>query len=213
MVEKYSSLRQLIWSIYVPGFLFHLCNALIVSALPLYVLRDMNEDAATVGMLVSSVGMGKVSFYTFCKLYFLKSPLPMLQMIGNIPSGAVTTAVGVKQALVISGGMVLLASLLASSVTFKVFPFELVGLLLANAIFGMAMALNILSRQTMLASHVLAEIRGSAASFLGGVARLAYFVGPFLGGYVQENAGKIPVIFKCIACVLSDKLRDTCQSY
>src|SRR6478752_6647140 len=94
------------------------------------------------------------------------------QLLGDLPSGALAARIGERRALLVAalaGGLVLL----------------FVGVLvigLAGSLFGLA-------RQAYLTEAVPVAMRARALSTLGGVHRIGYFVGPFIGSLVITRWG------------------------
>src|SRR6478752_1667108 len=94
------------------------------------------------------------------------------QLLGDLPSGALAARIGARRALLVAalaGGLVLL----------------FVGVLvigLAGSLFGLA-------RQAYLTEAVPVAMRARALSTLGGVHRIGFFVGPFIGSLVIAEWG------------------------
>ncbi len=150
-------------SIYVPAFFQQVSMSMGTALLPMFALRELQSNKATVGILVSLKAAGLVAL--------------------NLPAGFLVQRFGVAHGIMtgqLCGVLVLLAMTLVS---------EEIGLIAVTALSGVGPALYQTSRQTHMRQTVVRRDRGKAMSLMGGVGRLAQFCGPFLGGTCAHYAG------------------------
>jgi MFS family permease len=105
------------------------------------------------------------------------------QLLGDLPSGALAARIGERRALLVAAiveGAGMLCCALAGSLWMLFVGILVIGL--AGALFGLA-------RQAYLTEAVPVRMRARALSTLGGVYRIGYFVGPFLGAFVVAHWG------------------------
>ena len=125
--------------------------------------RELGASVGVAALLVGALGIGT--------------------LLGDLPSGALAARVGERRALLLAAvveAVGMLVAALASSLPALFAGILVVGL--ANSLFGLA-------RQAYLTEAVPIGMRARALSTLGGVHRIGYFIGPFLGSLVIARWG------------------------
>lgn len=120
--------------------------------------RGLGASVGVAALLVAALGVGT--------------------LLGDLPSGALAARIGERRALLVAAlveaaGMVVAATARA-----------LVLLFVGVVVIGLAQSLFGLARQAYLTEAVPVGMRARALSTLGGVHRIGYFVGPFVGALV-----------------------------
>ena len=149
----------------VPALLFGVATGIVLPIIPGTALR-LGADLATAGFVAALLPVGKV--------------------LADLPAGALATRIGDHRAMVVASVLGLLA---------------LAGTALASALWvlatsvlllGAATALFHLARHAYLTDVTPVDRRARVLSTLGGVQRLGYFVGPFLGAVVIVSSSLEP---------------------
>ena len=125
--------------------------------------RELGASVGVAALLVAMLGVG--------------------QLLGDLPSGALAARIGERRALLVAAVIEAVGMLVAALAGGLVMLF--VGVLvigLAGSLFGLA-------RQAYLTEAVPVAMRARALSTLGGVHRIGYFVGPFIGSLVIVRWG------------------------
>ena len=120
--------------------------------------RDLGASVGVAALLVAALGLGT--------------------LLGDLPSGALAARIGERRALLVAAvveAIGMLVAALAGSIATLFVGVILVGL--AGSLFGLA-------RQAYLTEAVPVRMRARALSTLGGVHRIGWFLGPFLGALV-----------------------------
>ncbi|HEY9493293.1 MAG TPA: MFS transporter [Intrasporangium sp.] len=120
--------------------------------------RDLGASVGVAALLVAALGLGT--------------------LLGDLPSGALAARIGERRALLVAAvveAIGMLVAALAGSLATLFVGVILVGL--AGSLFGLA-------RQAYLTEAVPVRMRARALSTLGGVHRIGWFLGPFLGALV-----------------------------
>lgn len=120
--------------------------------------RELGASVGLAALLVGAIGIGT--------------------LVGDLPSGALVARVGERRALLIAAVVEALGMLVAALAS------SLVVLFTGVLIVGLASSLFGLARQAYLTEAVPIGMRARALSTLGGVHRIGYFIGPFLGSLV-----------------------------
>ena len=105
------------------------------------------------------------------------------QLLGDLPSGALAARIGERRALLVAAVVEAVGMLVAALA--ESLPMLFAGVLvigLAGSLFGLA-------RQAYLTEAVPVAMRARALSTLGGVHRIGYFIGPFIGAVVVARWG------------------------
>lgn len=168
--------KDLLWSVYVPGFLMSVCQGIVVLIVPLFAL-DLGASAAITALVFSLRGLGN--------------------MTADIPAGWATGKFGDKVVMVCSIAAMALSALLASQAS------ETWQLGLAAFAFGAAVASWLLSRLAHVSEAVPSHQRGKAISTMAGMQRVGNFVGPAIAGVVAQYYGFAAVFYgvAIIACI------------
>jgi MFS family permease len=125
--------------------------------------REHGASLGVAALLVATMGIG--------------------QLLGDLPSGALAARIGERRALLVAAvveGIGMLCCAHATGLAMLFAGILVIGL--AGALFGLA-------RQAYLTEAVPVRMRARALSTLGGVYRIGYFIGPFLGSVVVAHWG------------------------
>ncbi len=125
--------------------------------------RELGASVGVAALLVAALGIGT--------------------LLGDLPSGALAARVGERRALLLAAVVEAVGMLVAALAT------SLVVLFTGVVVVGLAASLFGLARQAYLTEAVPIGLRARALSTLGGVHRIGYFVGPFLGALVIARWG------------------------
>ena len=152
----------LVPSVYLPGFLLLVGEGMLIPTLPLF-LRDEGLSYTAVSVVLAGAGVGA--------------------LVWNLPAGVLLSHRSTRTVM-LAGGAAVAGSTLLLAVT------DLVPLLvLLRVVAGCGTASWMLSRQTYLVAVVPPFTRGRAMSLFGGLVRVAYLIGPIVGGVVAQAAG------------------------
>lgn len=154
--------RRLTAEVYVPWALAMLGRGMLLPVVPLY-LRDAGLSYSLIAVVLAAVGLGAV--------------------VGGLPSGAVAGRHGPEVLFVVASiATAITAALLGvSTAVFALFAFRLV--------YGMGSVGLRVSMQMLVNQATPVQLRGRGMSVLGGAVRLAFFVGPLLGGLLVDTVG------------------------
>lgn len=125
--------------------------------------RELGASVGLAALLVGAMGIG--------------------QLAGDLPAGALAARIGERRALLLAAvveAIGMLVAALSGSLPMLFVGVVVIGL--AGSLFGLA-------RQAYLTEAVPVRMRARALSTLGGVHRIGYFVGPFLGSLVITRWG------------------------
>src|SRR6476469_3097105 len=159
---RHGSLRAIALSAYGPTLLGS-TGAGAVSPIVAVSARELGASVGVAALLVAMMGVG--------------------QLLGDLPSGALAARIGERRALLVAAVIEAVGMLVAALAGGLVMLF--VGVLvigLAGSLFGLA-------RQAYLTEAVPVAMRARALSTLGGVHRIGYFLGPFLGSLAITRWG------------------------
>lgn len=154
--------RALVPSVYVPFTLAGVGTGMLIPVLPLY-LTDLGVSFTATAIVLAAAGLGAA--------------------VGGLPAGAAVGRFGERRLLEGSLVAMALTTVLAGWVTAVV---ALVALRLA---YGAGTIGLRLAGQTHITRVVFVTARGRAMATMGGSIRLAFLVGPLLGGWMVEVAG------------------------
>ncbi|KRB43618.1 MULTISPECIES: MFS transporter [unclassified Terrabacter] len=156
------SLRAIALSAYGPTLLGS-TGAGAVSPIIAVSARELGASVGVAALLVAMLGVG--------------------QLLGDLPSGALAARIGERRALLVAAVIEAVGMLVAALAGGLVMLFAGVLVIgLAGSLFGLA-------RQAYLTEAVPVAMRARALSTLGGVHRIGYFVGPFIGSLVIVRWG------------------------
>lgn len=120
--------------------------------------RGLGASVGVAALLVAALGLGT--------------------LLGDLPSGALAARIGERRALLVAAVVEAIGMLVAAVA-------DSLGLLFVGVILvGLAGSLFGLARQAYLTEAVPIRMRARALSTLGGVHRIGWFLGPFLGALV-----------------------------
>jgi MFS family permease len=148
--------------IYIPALLVQAGTGMLIPVLPLY-LRSLDFAYTPVTTVIAAAGLGA--------------------LVAELPTGALIARCSERTVMVVSVLILALSTI----------PLGLVGAVVALGALRFASGIGsagwLLSRQTYLTRTVAPGVRGRALSVFGGVTRVAFLVGPLLGGVIVETAG------------------------
>ena len=160
--EPRASLRAIALSAYGPTLLGS-TGAGAVSPIVAVSARELGASVGVAALLVGMLGVG--------------------QLLGDLPSGALAARIGERRALLTAAVIEALGMLVAALAG------GLVTLFAGVLVIGLAGSLFGLARQAYLTEAVPVAMRARALSTLGGVHRIGYFLGPFVGSLVIARWG------------------------
>jgi MFS family permease len=160
--DRRRSLRAIALSAYGPTLLGS-TGAGAVSPIIAISARELGASVGLAALLVGTLGIG--------------------QLLGDLPSGALAARIGERRALMVAAVIEAVGMLVAALAGGIVMLFA--GVL----VIGLAASLFGLARQAYLTEVVPVAMRARALSTLGGVYRIGYFVGPFIGSLVVVRGG------------------------
>lgn len=160
--ERGGSLRAIALSAYGPTLLGS-TGAGAVSPIVAISARELGASVGVAALLVAMMGLG--------------------QLLGDLPSGALAARIGERRALLVAAVVEAVGMLVAA------LSDGLAMLFAGVLVIGLAGSLFGLARQAYLTEAVPVAMRARALSTLGGVHRIGYFVGPFIGSLVITRWG------------------------
>jgi MFS family permease len=154
--------RALVPSVYVPFTLAGVGTGMLIPVLPLY-LTDLGVSFTATAIVLAAAGLGAA--------------------VGGLPAGAAVGRFGERRLL--EGSLVAmgLTAALAGWVT------AVAALVALRLVYGAGSIGLRLASQTHITRVVIITARGRAMATMGGSIRLAFLVGPLLGGWMVEVAG------------------------
>lgn len=155
-------LSSLIFSVYLPTFLFSIGQGAVLPITPLFAL-ELGASVATAAVVMGLRGLGLILF--------------------DLPSGVIVSRFGDKGAMVIGTAMVAVVALGASMTRSVAFLSALM------LVMGGGWAFWQVARLAYVSEITPNEQRGRAVSLVGGVTRAGNFVGPILGGFLGKYYG------------------------
>lgn len=155
-------LREIAVAAYGPTLLASIGSGAVAPIIALSA-RELGASVGLAALLVGALGIGT--------------------LLGDLPSGALVARVGERRALLVAALVEALGMLLAAIAG------SLAVLFAGVLVVGLAGSLFGLARQAYLTEAVPVTLRARALSTLGGVHRIGYFVGPFLGSLVIARWG------------------------
>lgn len=162
--------RRLAFEVYVPWTLAQLGRGMLLPVVPLY-LRDAGLSYTLVAVVLAALGLGAV--------------------LGGLPSGSIAGRLGPEWLFV---GATVATGLTAALLGISTAVFALVGFRL---LYGMGAVGMRVSVQMLVNMAVPVRLRGRSMSGLGGAVRLAFFVGPLVGGVLVDWVGFSATFMVC----------------
>jgi MFS family permease len=173
-----STIRALVWSVYVPSFLLSVGQGILIPVLPGFAKQEMAATIGLIGVVIAARHIGT--------------------MIFDVPAGILVTRLGLRRTML--GGVILFG---IAAVWAGVSP-NVTSLIAARLLAGVSFALWSISRHTYIASAVPIDVRGRALSLFGGISRIATILGPLLGGVLAEYVGiRVPFFAQAAVAVLT----------
>lgn len=154
--------RRLTYAVYVPWILAQLGRGMLLPVLPLY-LRDVGMSYTQVAVVVAALGMGAV--------------------IGGLPSGAVAARLGPEWLFV---GATVVTAVTAALLGVSTAVLVLVAFRLVYGAGAVGLRVSV---QMLVNAAAPVRLRGRGMSAVGGSMRLAFFLGPLLGGVLADTVG------------------------
>lgn len=166
-------LRTVVFGAMVPALLFSIAIGIALPIIPASATR-LGADLAAAGFVAALLPIGKI--------------------LADIPAGALASRIGDDNAMILAalvgtlafGGAALAPSLLVLQVSILVL--------------GMATAVFHLARHAYLTEVTPATHRARVLSTLGGMHRLGYFLGPFLGAVMIVGSSIEPAYWLATGC-------------
>jgi MFS family permease len=127
---------------------------------------------------------------------FVAALLPIGKVVADVPAGALAGRIGDRRAMIVAAclGLVAFAGA-ASAPRLWVLQVSVLALGIATAVFHLA-------RHAYLTEITPADRRARVLSTLGGMHRLGYFIGPFLGAALIVSSSLRPAYWLATGCVL-----------
>ncbi len=154
--------RRLAVAVYLPWVLVTMGRGMLVPVVPLY-LRDAGLSYTLVTVVLAATGVGAV--------------------LGGLPVGRAAQRVGPEWLFVVSA---VVTGVMASLIGLSTAVLALVAFHVAGGFGSVGLRIGV---QMIVNEAVPIELRGRAMSMVGGGVRVAYFVGPLLGGLLVDVAG------------------------
>lgn len=173
-----STIRALVWSVYVPSFLLSVGQGILIPVLPGFAKQEMAATIGLIGVVIAARHIGT--------------------MIFDVPAGILVTRLGLRRTML--GGVILFG---IAAVWAGISP-NVTSLIAARLLAGVSFALWSISRHTYIASAVPIDVRGRALSLFGGISRIATILGQLLGGVLAEYVGiRVPFFAQAAVAVLT----------
>lgn len=167
------ALRPVVFGAMVPALLFGIAIGIALPIIP--------ASATRLGADLTSAA-------------FVAALLPIGKILADLPAGALAARIGDDNAMLLAAllGTAAFASAAVAS--------TLLVLQLSILAVGMATAVFHLARHAYLSEATPATHRARVLSTLGGMHRLGYFIGPFLGAVVVASASLAPAYWWATGC-------------
>jgi MFS family permease len=168
--------RDVVLGALIPALLFGVAVGVVLPLIPTSAIR-LGADLATAG--------------------FVAALLPLGKMLADLPAGALASRIGDHRAMLVSAALGLVAfagTALAS---------QLWMLAVNVLVLGAATALFHLARHAYLTEVTPVDRRARVLSTLGGMQRLGYFIGPFLGVLVIVSSSLGPAYWLGAGCMVA----------
>ena len=173
-----STIRSLVWTVYIPSFLIAAGQGLLIPVLPGFAKEELAATFAIVGLVLAARYLGTMVF--------------------DVPAGILVTRFGLR-ATMLAG-----VTLFGIAAVWSGLSTNLTSLLASRILAGVSFALWSISRHSYIAMVVPSDVRGRALSLFGGLSRLATVLGPLAGGYLAEFVGiRVPFYVQAGIAVLT----------
>ncbi|HEX5771046.1 MAG TPA: MFS transporter [Nocardioidaceae bacterium] len=168
-------LRTVVYGAMVPSLLFGIAIGVALPIIPTSATR-LGADLATAGFVAALLPIGKI--------------------LADIPAGALASRIGDSNAMILAAALGLGAFAgAAAAPSLWVLELSILALGMATAVFHLA-------RHAYLTEITPVGHRARVLSTLGGMHRLGYFIGPFLGAVVIVSSSLRPAYWLATGCVL-----------
>ncbi|HUX21955.1 MAG TPA: MFS transporter [Spirochaetia bacterium] len=155
-------LSTLVFSVYIPTFLFATGWAMVVPVIP-FLARHLGATIGVAGLIVTMRGVGT--------------------LVMDLPSGMLVATLGNHRTLLLSSLGVVVTAVLTG------LTHSIAALLVLTLFLGGFQSSWMMSRLNYVRQAVGVHQRGRALSFIGGTFRVGSFVGPIVGGFVGRYLG------------------------
>lgn len=168
-------LRTVVVGVLAPSLLFGIAVGVALPVIPLYATR-LGADLAIAGFVAALLPLGKI--------------------VADVPAGAMASRIGDRLSMLLAAalGMAAFAGAALSS-SLWVLQLSVFALGVSTAVFHLA-------RHAHLTEITPVDRRARALSTLGGMHRLGYFIGPFLGALVIVSSSIRPAFWLASGCLL-----------
>lgn len=166
-------MRSVALGVMLPALLFSIAVGVALPIIPTSATR-LGANLATAGFVAALLPLGKI--------------------LADVPSGALAARIGDRNAMVLAAVLGLLAFVGAATAQ------DLWVLQVSVLLLGIATAVFHLARHAYLAEVAPADQRARVLSTLGGMHRLGYFIGPFLGALVIVSSSLGPAYWLATGC-------------
>lgn len=162
--------RRLAIEVYAPWVLAQLGRGMLVPVVPLY-LRDAGLSYTLVAVVLASLGLGAV--------------------LGGLPAGSAAGRFGPEWLFAVATLATGLTAMLLGIST------AVLALVAFRLLYGMGAVGMRVSVQMLVNAAAPVRLRGRGMSLLGGAVRLAFFIGPLLGGVLVDTVGFTATFVVC----------------
>jgi MFS family permease len=168
-------IREVVLSAFVPSLLFGIAIGIALPIIPTSATR-LGADIAVAGFVAALLPIGKI--------------------LADLPAGALASRIGDRRAMIVAAALGVAAFAAAAAA-------PNLGVLMAGVLtLGMATAVFHLARHAYLTEITPVDRRARVLSTLGGMHRLGYFIGPFLGATVIISTSLEPAYWLATGCVV-----------
>lgn len=174
-VDPMFPFRTVVLGVLTPSLLFGIAVGIALPLIPLHATR-LGADLATAGFVAALLPIGKI--------------------VADVPAGAMASRIGDRRSMILSA-LLGLAAFAAAALSSSLW-------LLQAGVFalGASQAVFHLARHAYLTEITPVGRRARVLSTLGGMHRLGYFIGPFLGALVVIGSSIRPAFWLAGGCVL-----------
>ncbi|MCB0995815.1 MAG: MFS transporter [Acidimicrobiales bacterium] len=169
-VSTAQTLRRLVWEVYLPWSSAALGRGMLIPVLPLY-LKESGLSFTMVSVVLAAMGAGAV--------------------LGGLPAGGLAGRSGEDVLFAISI-LLMGVTVVALGITTAVIALVAFRLMYGAGSIGIR-----ISGQLYITRTVAPATRGRAMAFMGGSARVAFFLGPLLGGFLADQYGFTTAFVVC----------------